>query len=177
MKGEMSEMSEEFKPVEPQHLEDNVFRLVGNDWMLITAGQLDRYNTMTASWGGLGILWGKKVAFCVVRPTRHTYEFIESSDHFSLSFFTEEYRDVLDICGSTSGKDVDKAAEAGITAVEETPGVVYFNEARLVLECRKLYFQDFDPQNFLDDSIQSMYELKDYHRMYIGEITQARIKE
>jgi flavin reductase (DIM6/NTAB) family NADH-FMN oxidoreductase RutF len=169
-------MEQTFKQIAPDQLTDNVFKLVGQDWMLITAGGLNRYNTMTASWGGLGVLWGKNVAFCVVRPTRYTYEFMEASDSFSLSFFTEEYRDALDICGSVSGRDTDKADAAGITPVEETPGIVYFGESRLVLECRKLYYQDLNPEHFQDPGIDSMYKNRDYHRMYIGEITACRIR-
>lgn len=170
-------MEQTWKQIEPQQLTDNVFKLVGQDWLLITAGSLNRYNTMTASWGGLGVLWGKNVAFCVVRPTRHTYEFMETNDTFSFSFFTEEYRDALEICGSVSGRDTDKAASAGITPVEETPGIVHFAEARLVLECRKLYYQDLNPEHFLDESLDGMYKAKDYHRMYVGEILSCRIKE
>lgn len=169
-------MEKTFKRIEPSQLTDNVFRLVGQEWMLITAGTLKRHNTMTASWGGLGILWGKPVAFCVVRPTRYTYEFMEAADSFSLSFLPEEYHDVLELCGSVSGRDTDKAEAAGITPVEETPGVVYFSESRLVLECRKLYDHDLDPSRFLDPGIDSMYPQRDYHRMYIGEITACRIK-
>ncbi|MDT3427535.1 flavin reductase (DIM6/NTAB) family NADH-FMN oxidoreductase RutF [Paenibacillus forsythiae] len=170
-------MSEAFKLLDPQELTDNVFKLVGEDWMLITAGGAEHYNTMTASWGGLGILWHKKIAFCVVRPTRYTYEFMEASDTFSLSFFTEDYRSALEICGSASGRDMDKAEAADITPVEDTPGIVYFQEARLVLECRKLYYQDLDPAKFLDEDIHKMYPDKNYHRLYVGEITQVRIKE
>lgn len=169
-------MGQEFRTVSPEELTDNVFRLVGKDWMLVTAGTLDRYNTMTASWGGLGILWGKNIAICFVRPTRYTYEFLEASPGFTLSFFTEEYRDALEICGASSGRDTDKAAAAGLTPAGDTPGLVSFREARLVLECRKLYYQDLNPEHFLDPSIHQMYQ-NDYHRMYVGEIITCRMRD
>jgi flavin reductase (DIM6/NTAB) family NADH-FMN oxidoreductase RutF len=161
----------ELRPIDPTKLADNVFELVGNQWMLITAGGEKAFNTMTASWGGMGVIWGKNVCFCVVRPGRHTYQFMESSDRFTLSFFGKDYRGILTYCGSHSGRDVDKAKETGLTPVFDDNGI-FFAEARLVVCCRKLYFQDIDPSRFVDRTIDvTHYPMKDYHRMYIGEIT------
>lgn len=163
-------MIDDFELIDPFEVEDNVFRLIGMDWMLITAGNLDSFNTMTASWGGLGFLWNKKVCFCVVRPTRYTYNFMEKSDCFTLSFFDEEYRDVLNFCGTHSGRDVNKIEKTGLTLLMGSRGVPFFDEARLVIEAKKIYFQDLNPKNFLDDSIEKNYPEKDYHRLYLGEI-------
>jgi flavin reductase (DIM6/NTAB) family NADH-FMN oxidoreductase RutF len=144
--------------------------------MLITAGEPGAFNTMTASWGGLGVLWERKVAFCFIRPTRYTYEFVERSGNFTLSFFEERYRKALSFCGSRSGRDADKVKGAGLTPVHEA-GFVYFSEARLVLACRKLSFQDVGPDRFLDPTIGDLYPQKDYHRMYVGEIITCLAKE
>jgi len=171
------EMAKEFVEIKPEQITDNTFKLIGSDWMLITAGTLDAYNTMTASWGGFGVLWNKNVCFCFVRPTRHTYGFMEKADTFTLTFFDEEYRDALKFCGAYSGRDVDKAAKTGLTPVQGSSGSVYFNEARMVIECRKLYYQDIDPANFIDPSIDKNYSLKDYHRMYVGEIVKCLQKK
>ncbi len=165
-----------FKEIKPDQLSDNPFKLIGSDWMLITAGTPDSFNTMTASWGGLGILWERRACFIFIRPTRYTYEFVERSANFTLSFFAEEHRDSLTFCGTHSGRDSDKIKGAGITPVKDE-GFVYFSEARLVLQCRKLYFQDIKPANFLDPKIESMYPAKDYHRMYVGEIVKCLVKE
>ena len=162
----------EFKETMPELLADNPFELIGKDWMLITAGTPQSFNTMTASWGGLGVLWERKVAFCFIRPTRYTYEFVERSDTFTLSFFEERYRKALSFCGSHSGRDVDKIKKAGLTPVNKG-SFVYFDESRLVLACRKLSFQDISPDHFLDQSINDLYPEKDYHRMYIGEIVKC----
>lgn len=170
-------MSSNFKLIEPDQISDNTFNLIGKDWMLITAGSLQSYNMMTASWGGLGILWGKKVCFCVIRPSRYTYEFIEKAENFTLTFFEEKYRNALNFCGSKSGRDVDKAAATGLTPIEGSSGAVYFDEARLVLECKKLYYHDLDPQHFLDAGMEKNYNGSDYHRLYFGEIIQSYIKE
>jgi flavin reductase (DIM6/NTAB) family NADH-FMN oxidoreductase RutF len=169
-------MEEIFKTIEPEKLDENPFKLVGTDWMLITAGDRTKFNTMTASWGGFGILWNKKVCFCVIRPSRYTYDFMEKAERFTLSFFEEKYRSVLSFCGSKSGRDVDKIAATGITPVQSRKGGIAFQEARLVLACRKLYYQDLQPENFLDPAIEKNYNGKDYHRMYIGEITDCYLR-
>lgn len=165
----------EFTTILPQELTDNPFDLIGRQWMLITAGDAEAANTMTASWGGLGVLWNKPVAFTFIRPTRHTYGFTEAADTFSLCFFEESYRPALQLCGRVSGRDTDKIADAGLTL--RTDGdAPYFDEARLVLFCRKLYIQDITPAGFVDPSLQDHYT-DDYHRVYVGEITKALVRK
>ena len=159
-----------FKEIDPEEITDNPFKLIGKDWMLITAARKELFNTMTGAWGGLGILWGKKVCFCVVRPTRHTYGFMEKADIYTLTFLEEQYRDILTYCGTKSGRDVNKVAETGLTPAF-SHDAVYFAEARLVLVCKKIYYQDLMADHFLDPAINEFYPLKDYHRMYVGEIT------
>jgi flavin reductase (DIM6/NTAB) family NADH-FMN oxidoreductase RutF len=163
-------MANKFRNVDPAALTDNVFKLLDKDWMLIAAGTMKSFNVMTASWGGLGILWGKKVAMCVIRPGRHTFGFVERHGVFTLTFYEEEYRSALNLCGSKSGRDIDKAKETGLTPEEGPNGGIYFNEARLVLECRKLYWHDIDPKHFVDPKLDANYPGRDYHRMYVGEI-------
>jgi flavin reductase (DIM6/NTAB) family NADH-FMN oxidoreductase RutF len=166
----------EFKAIDPFSITDNVFELIGDKWMLITAGNRESFNTMTASWGGRGVSWGKKVCFCLVRPGRYTYQFMESSDSFTLSFYDERHRKALEYCGSHSGRDVDKVKETDLTPVLDDKGI-YFAEARLVFFLKKLYFQDIDPAHFLDTTIgPTHYPLKDYHRMYIGEILACLVR-
>jgi flavin reductase (DIM6/NTAB) family NADH-FMN oxidoreductase RutF len=155
---------------------DDPFRLIGADWMLITAGTPERFNTMTASWGGLGVLWERKVCTVYVRPTRYTYEFLERSDGFTASFFSEAHRKALLFCGTHSGRDTDKMRETGLTA-RSGEGYVWFDEARLVLLCRTVYAQDITPDRFLDPALEKMYPQKDYHRLYIGEITGCLARE
>lgn len=163
-------MSGDFREISVFDAGLDPFKGLDRDWMLITAGKPGDFNMMTASWGGFGILWGKPVAYCVIRPQRHTYKFMEKADRFTLSFYAEEHREALNICGSKSGRDIDKAAATGLTPVAGKHGGVYFGQARLVMECRKIYFSDLDPRNFLDPSIEGNYKAKDYHRLYVGEI-------
>jgi flavin reductase (DIM6/NTAB) family NADH-FMN oxidoreductase RutF len=166
-----------FKAISPEQINDNTFKLIGKDWMLVTAGPPEAYNTMTASWGGFGVLWMKNVCWCVIRPVRHTYQFTEKADTFTLSFFGEEYRTALNICGTKSGRDIDKAAATGLTPVAgDLAGTTAWVEARLVIECKKLYYQDINPEQFVDPSIDQYYPDKDYHRMYIGEIVNCFVK-
>jgi flavin reductase (DIM6/NTAB) family NADH-FMN oxidoreductase RutF len=177
-----NDMMNDFKRITPAEMADNPFTLIDDEWMLITAGQAEShktFNTMTASWGGLGILWNKPVSYVFVRPTRYTYGFMEDNELFTLSFFDETYRKALNICGTKSGRDCDKVAEAGLTPVtfEEGHGAVGFKEARLVFICKKLYYQDLDPDRFIEPGLDIHYPKKDYHRMYIGEVIGAYRKE
>jgi flavin reductase (DIM6/NTAB) family NADH-FMN oxidoreductase RutF len=170
-------MDNAFRNITPDQITDNTFKLIGSDWMLVTAGAPESYNTMTASWGGFGVLWNKNICWCVIRPHRYTYQFIEKADNFTLSFFDEKYRGALDLCGSKSGRDTDKAAATGLTPVMGMlPKTTAFAQARLIIECRKIYFQDIDPEHFLDPSIDRNYPQKDYHRMYVGEVINCLIK-
>ncbi|MEK7767218.1 MAG: flavin reductase [bacterium] len=163
-------MAYKLRTVNPLSRTDNVFKLLDKDWMLVTAGTLESFNMLTASWGGLGILWEKEVALCVIRPGRHTFGFMERHGMFTLTFFEEQYRAALKLCGKWSGRDIDKRKETGLTPVQGRNGGIYFAEARLVFECRKLYWHDFDPAHFVDPKLDKFYPSKDYHRMYVGEI-------
>ncbi len=166
-----------FKSIKPTAITDNVFKLLDKDWMLITAGTMDHYNTMTASWGHMGIMWNLPVAIAWVRPQRYTFEFTERNSDFTLSFFTEEYRQALQFCGSRSGRDHDKAAETGLTPVVTESGNVFFREARLVMECRKLYADDLKSENFIVPEIAGKhYPKNDFHRFYMGEIVNLMVK-
>ena len=163
----------EFIAVTPENLNENTFELIGKDWMLITAGGEGDYNTMTASWGGTGVLWNEPVSFIFIRPQRYTFEFTEKNGLFTLSFFDETYRSALRFCGSKSGRDFDKAAETGLTPVHED-GLTYFAEAKLVVVCEKLYAQDLAAEGFIDKSIiDKNYPNNDFHRMYVGKIVKC----
>ncbi len=161
-----------FKATDTDKLTDNFFRVINRDWMLITAGSIHNFNTMTASWGTTGILWNKKIAMCFIRSTRYTYEFAEQSDHFTLSFFTEKYRDMLSYCGSHSGRSVNKVEVTGLRPVETPAGSVSFEQSRLIFECRKLYTDNLKEENFIDKRLIGLhYPKKDFHKLFIGEIT------
>jgi len=158
-------------------IENNVFKWVEKEWMLITAGTGENFNTMTANWGGFGYLWKKNVCFIFVRPTRYTYQFTEESNFFTLSFFEEKYRDALNYCGTYSGRDVNKIEKCGFTPLQIESDVISFEEAKLIITARKIYYQDINPLNFIDTGIDKNYPKKDYHRMYIGEIIKAYSKQ
>lgn len=164
------------REISPYELTDNMFKTIGKDWVLVTAGSAEKYNTMTASWGSVGIMWNKPVAFTFIRPQRYTYEFIEKGEYYTLSVYGEEYRNALKICGTKSGRDIDKAKETGLTPVfdEKAP---YFSEARLVLVCRKLYAQDLNEESILEESLKANYNGNDYHKMYVSEIVKVLVNE
>ncbi|MEG1528640.1 MAG: flavin reductase [Clostridia bacterium] len=167
----------EFKQVEIEQFNKNPFVAIGQEWMLITASHNGKINTMTASWGGLGVLWNKNVAFIVIRPTRYTKQFVDNSSTFSLSFFDQKYKDQLGYLGSVSGKDVDKIKISKLETCDKdaTP---YFTQANTVLLCQKLYAQEFTPQSFVDDKLcKEIYKNNDYHTLYVGEITKILVKQ
>ncbi len=167
------------KIVDPKELKVSPFTVLGEGWMLLTAGSLKdgSFNTMTVAWGGLGTMWQKPLVMVVVRPTRYTFEFMEKSDSFTVSAFPPELKEKLAYLGSHSGRDSDKIAETGLTpeasSVVEAPS---FTEADLVLECRKSYYNDFVPENFIADYIAGQYD-NDYHRMYFGEVAAVSATE
>ncbi|MBR4278577.1 MAG: flavin reductase [Clostridia bacterium] len=165
-----------FTQIEQSKFNAEIFNAIGKQWMLISASKPDgSINTMTASWGGLGVLWNKNVFFCFVRPQRYTHEFTEASDKISLSFFSEEYREALTFCGRNSGRDCDKIALAKLTPVNEN-GDVYFNEAERVIFGKKIYAGKLDPKCFISDDIEKHYN-GDYHTVYICEIEKIIEKE
>lgn len=156
--------------IDIKDLQGNVVSMFDDKWCLITAGTKDSYNTMTASWGAMGELWNKDVCFIFIRPQRYTLEFTEREELFTLSFFGEEYRKALAFCGRNSGRDCDKTKETGLTPME-VDGSMSFEESETVIVCKKLFYQDIDPEGFVDKSIDGVcYPGKDYHRMYVGEV-------
>lgn len=168
----------EFKEIQADSLQFNPFHKIFHEWMLVTAGDENGYNTMTASWGGLGITWNKRTASIYVRPQRFTKKFIDENETFTLSFYDETYRGALNLCGSISGRDdPDKTAKAGLTPLY-TSGTTAFNEANLIFVCKKLLQTQLHPENFNSDTIlSSFYPDKDYHALYIAEIIKVLIKE
>ena len=159
------------KKLNIQDLNENFFESIGKEWMLVTAGTKEKFNTMTASWGGIGFLWNKPVVFVFIRPERYTYEFIEKSEYFTLSFLGEEYKGIHKICGSKSGRDTDKIKESGLIPQITPAGNIIFEQSRLSLECKKLYYDDLKKQNFIEPDIaEKWYSNAGYHRMYVAEI-------
>lgn len=166
----------EFQEIAPENFKISPFKWVGNDWLLIAAEKDKRVNAMTASWGTMGVLWQRNVAIVFIRPHRYTYEFVEGSDTFSLNFFEPDRHKMLEYFGSTSGRDEDKIATAGLT-VTRRDGAPYFAEAKASLLCRKLYAQPLLEELFIDKTpIRENYPLKDFHTIYVGEVLRILAK-
>lgn len=167
------------KEIKPEELQENPFKLIGKDWMLITAEKDAKVNMMTASWGGVGIMWGKNAATVYIRNSRYTKEFVDQGERFSLCVLPETYRDKLGYCGKISGRNEDKVAKTGLT-VEHEGSVPYFKESRLVMICRKLYCQELNAESFVPGAkgiVDACYSDNDWHVMYIAEIEKVLIAE
>ena len=157
------------KEISIKELNGNFVKMISEDWALLTSGKNEDFNTMTVSWGGIGELWGKNVAFVFVRPQRLTYEYMEKYDNYTLSFFGGDYKKELTFCGRNSGRDADKIKETGLTP-ECFDGAVGFKESKIVVKMKKLAYQDIDKNGFVDSSVIKNYNGDDFHRVYIGEI-------
>jgi flavin reductase (DIM6/NTAB) family NADH-FMN oxidoreductase RutF len=159
------------QPIDLNQFQINPFDMIGKQWMLITAMKDGKVNTMTASWGGLGVLWNCNVAFIFVRDSRYTKAFIDGSESFSLTFFDNEaYKKTLGYLGTISGRDEDKIAKSGLTVCYEQ-GIPYFEEAKTVILCKKMSMHFIAREGFIDASIdERWYGDQDYHNMYVGEV-------
>lgn len=163
----------DFKEINIKDFSPNPFE-IKDKWMLISAAKADgTVNTMTASWGSFGIMWNKEVVFIVIRPQRFTREFVESSESLSLTFFDDSYKKALAYLGKASGRDEDKITKAGLSVAMDN-GVPYFEEAERVIFAKKLFVQRIEEAAFLDEKIiDRWYPEKDFHYLYIAEITKV----
>ncbi len=174
---ESEDINMAFQEIAIEELSFNPFTKIGKEWMLITAGDEKGHNTMTASWGGIGIMWGKNVATVYIRPQRYTKEFVDRNDTLTLSFFDESHRKALTICGTKSGRDCDKEAQAGLTPYY-VDGTTAFEEADMIFVCRKQYQQEMLPECFTEqENDEKWYPEKDYHTMYIVEIEKVLVRD
>lgn len=165
------ETLKDYADLDPYKINENIFNLLDNKWMLITAGTKEHFNMMTASWGGIGVLWNKAVVTLFIRPQRYTHKFVEENASFNICFFNQEYKSALNYCGTKSGRDFDKVKETGLTPVLTPNNSITFKEAYLSIDCVKLYSDDLKSPNFIDKSlIDKIYPSKDFHRFYIGKI-------
>ena len=162
-----------FQPYELSSLDFNPYNQIGQQWMLIAAGDEEKANAMTASWGAFGVLWGVDTATIYVRQSRYTKEFIDKESYFTLNFFAEQYRKQLQYFGKFSGRDENKMDVAGMHFAYKK-GIPYIDEASQVLICRKLSKTDISKDQILDKKIVSQHYPDDnIHTMYVGEIVMS----
>ncbi len=156
------------------NFDKNIFKELGDNWALVTAGTREECNPMTVSWGTVGKLWNKNVVIIFVRPQRYTMEFINKAEKFTISFFDGKYKDELTKAGRMTGKGIDKFKEIGLTPIYDIDHGTYFpKEASYVFKLRKLYVGDINPEAFVDKGVlEANYPNKDYHKVIIGEIFQ-----
>jgi len=159
--------------VDVKTLTPEIFSVFGTQNALLTAGDRERYNTMTIGWCGLGRLWNLPACTVFVRPGRFTYSFMEMQEQFSVSVLPASMHEAMVLCGTKSGRDTDKFAACGLTARFDDHGVPFIGEAEWVLICRKLYAQDLTPDAVADHRVDQFYQGEQWHRMYVGEVIAA----
>ena len=166
-----------FREVDFTDVKENVVDLLKNQWGLVTAGDKNNLNTMTVSWGAVGELWGMDMATIYIRPQRHTIELLENNEYFTISFLTNDNKDILKFCGVNSGKDCDKIKETGLLPVFDCQAP-YFEQAKIVLVCKKVAKGEFSPNQIIDKTIiDKQYANNDYHYIYYGSIEKVLILE
>lgn len=166
-----------FKEIELSKLDKNAVDLIKNRWGLITAGNEASLNTMTVSWGALGELWGKDMVTAYIRPQRYTKEFLDREGYFSLSFYPEELKSIHSVCGTKSGREVDKVKECSLTP-DFSENAPFFDEAEIVIICKKAAVGKFEPEQFADKTIiENNYPVNDFHYIYYGEVQKVLVKE
>lgn len=174
-----------YESVVPENFDMNAFNEIGKRWMLIGAYDKDkdaprRYNAMTASWGSIGVMWGKPVFWCFVRPQRYTLEFLDAADTATLSFFPDDMHSALSYCGKASGRDEDKLAKCGLTPVVTEDGELMFEQAETTIVGKKIYRSAIVPEGFAavgtGDIDSANYPKRDYHIVFCYEITDIRVK-
>lgn len=161
-----------FQPFPLEELEFNPFKTIGQDCGLVSSGTSKAANTMTISWGGVGVLWGKNVAFIFVRDSRFTKEFIDKNDFFSVSFMKKAYKEALNYCGTHSGRSGDKVPKAGLTW-NYKHSIPFIDESDFILLCHKMSATRITKDSFLQPEIEKWYTTGDMHTMYIGEIIEV----
>ncbi len=168
------------KEINYKDMKFNPFNLIGGEWMLVTAGnEQSGYNTMTASWGHLGCLWGHNdpTAVIYLRPSRYTKEFVDRERYFTLCVMDQSFKKQMAYLGSVSGRDENKIEKTGLTPVYDD-NTVYFEEAKLVLVCKKVYASELQESGFIYHStIDESYPQRDFHTMYVGKIEKVLVKD
>ena len=149
----------------------DIFEQFDKKWALLTAGTENSFNTMTISWGGMGTLWNKPVVSVYVRTSRYTHDFMDKNEYFTVSFYPEQYKQILGILGSKSGRDIDKMKESGLTPVPVS-GSMSFKEAGITIVCRKLMKQRLEVKEIPEDIAKALYEGDAPHDMFIGEVVE-----
>ena len=165
-----------YKEVRPNEIPGNFYEMISNDWMLVACGNKEKFNMMTASWGTFGQLYGRPVITCYIHPSRYTYQLIEKNNTYTLTFYKSNYKKALQYCGSHSGRNEDKVKGSGLTPISTPDGTMAFNEAWLIIECKKILSQSFTPDAIKDENLKTQWEGKAMHKMYIGEILHVWMK-
>lgn len=167
---------EGYRKISPEEIGGNFIKMVGKEWMLITAGNAEKFNMMTASWGGIGVLYNRPVAICFINPARYTYSIMEKGDTYTLTFYPDNCRKALEYCGTKSGRDEDKVKGSGLTPVQTENGAMAFSQATLIIECRKLVSQSISLDAINNAQEREKRAMQPMHKMYIGEILNVWVK-
>lgn len=171
-----------FTEISPEQISESVFKLVGKDYTVITSGSEQKYNSMVASDGGMGLLLGKPVTWCCLRANRYTLEFIRSTKTYTMTYFDDQYKDQFLLFGKKTGRNSNKMQESTLTAIATPLGNISYKEAKLIIECSLTEITTVNPEDFYNDDnkkfiVDAQKEVGDYHKIVIGNITKVWVKK
>ncbi|MDR2917208.1 MAG: flavin reductase [Tannerella sp.] len=171
-----------FKSIEAKNMPGDVFTLVGSDYTVITAGNPSLYNSMVAGWGGMGILFNKPATWCMLRANRYTLEVMRNEKTYTMSYFDDTYKDDIMLFGTKSGRDSDKMKESKLSSVQTPSGNMTYKEAKLIIECKLTEVTTVSPNDFYSEEgrqfvVDAYEEVKDYHKIVFGEITNVWVRK
>ncbi|MDR1343376.1 MAG: flavin reductase [Prevotellaceae bacterium] len=171
-----------FQPIEAKDIPGDVFTHVGSDFTVITAGNPSRYNSMVASWGGWGILFGKPATWCYLRSNRYTLEMMRKEQTYTMAYFNQEYKDDIMLFGAKSGRNTDKMKESKLTSVQTPSGSMAYKEARLIIECKLFEVTTVAPDDFYTEEgrkfiVDAHAETGEYHKVVFGEIASVWLRK
>lgn len=172
---ENGSFNELFTEIKANEITEDVFKLVGEDFTVITSGNESDYNSMLAGWGGWGVLFNKPSTWCFLRANRYTLEYIKKEHTYTMAYFDEPYKDQIMIFGTQSGRDSDKMKESALHPIATPSGSMAFKEAKLIIECKLTEITTVSPEDFFTvegkEFVSEAYrEARDYHKIVFGEI-------
>jgi len=170
----------QYEAVAAEDFDENIFKLVGKDFTVITAGETP--NSMVASWGGVGIMFNKPVTWNFLRANRFTLEKIRETGTYTMCYFPDQYKGDIMQFGMKSGRNTDKMAQTKLTPMMTPDGYPAYAEAKIIIECKLIAASTVSKDEFYTEEAKTFLQegfddAKDWHKLVYGEITKIYIKK
>ena len=139
--------------------------------LLVSQGKEGFPNVMAIGWGSLGIIWRRPIFIVLVRPSRYTYKLIEETGEFTVNIVPPKLKEVVQYCGTVSGRDHNKFKEKNLTPLpSKSVKTPIIKECILHFECQVVNKNDLIPSELRKSFVPELYPKGDFHRLYFGDI-------